>query len=169
MYKAGRPVDMNFDENEHLYVRCQKQHIEGEKLLPTGIRFPDWSVNREKYSEPEDVLIPNFSDWGIVQFKVKNVPELLESPGDIKYNFKVEHDPLEENYSHSEIRTYKNGHHSKNLEVNKTVKKLFRQILSEQMVIIKQPACYLVGLYVIKTLILLKLYIVEINKILNCD
>ncbi|MTJ22697.1 hypothetical protein FJR06_15770 [Dolichospermum sp. UHCC 0352] len=138
MYRMSHPVDMSFDENEKLYNRCQKEHINGERLLPTGIKFPDWSVNREKYSDPEDVLVPNFFDWGIAQFKVSDVPEQIESPGNIKYDFRVEHDPTEDNYAHSEVRTYKDGNHSKKLEVNKTVKKLFRQMLSEKTVIIKQ-------------------------------
>jgi hypothetical protein len=139
MYRSGRPVDMNFDDNENLYNRFRKEYLAEGKFLPTGIKFPDWSVNREKYSEPEDVLIPDFHEWGIAQFKVGDVPDTLPSPGDIKFDFKVEHDPVEDNYSHSEVRSYKNGQHTRKIEVNRTVKKTFRQILSEKIVIVKEP------------------------------
>lgn len=139
MYRAGRPVDMNFDDNENLYNRFKKEFLAEGRFLPAGIKFPDWSVNREKYSEPEDVLIPDYLEWGIAQFKVSDVPAKLASSGDIKYDFKVEHDPEEDNYSHSEVRSYKNGIHTRKIEVNKNVKKIFRQILSEKIVINKQP------------------------------
>ena len=141
MYRNGRLIDPFFDEDELLYNRCLSEHVYREQLLPTGIRFPDWSVNRAKYSEPEDVLVPNFQDWGIAQFEVRNIPKSLISPapGNVKFDFKVEHDPLNDNYSHSEVRTYKNGHHSKNLNVSTTVKKEFRQMLSEKTVLILTP------------------------------
>jgi hypothetical protein len=139
MYRNGRSIDPCFDGDELLYNRCLLEHINGEQLLPTGIRFPDWSVNRAKYSEPEDVLVPDFQDWGIAQFEVRNIPKSLISPGSVKFDFKVEHDPLNDNYSHSEVRTYKNGQHSKDLDVNKTVKKEFRQLLSERTVLISRP------------------------------
>jgi hypothetical protein len=141
MYRSGRSLDQVFDESELLYNRCLAEHIEEERLLATAIRFPDWSVNRAKYSEPEDVLIPDYLDWGIAAFEVGNVPKSLTSPapGNVKYDFRVAHDPVEDNYSHSEVRTYKDEHHEKKLDVNKTVKKLFRQILSEKTVIIRKP------------------------------
>jgi hypothetical protein len=139
MYRAGRSLDQDFDESELLYKRCLAEHIEEERLLATAISFPDWSVNRAKYSEPEDVLIPDYLDWGIAAFEVGNVPKSLISPGNVKYDFRVEHDPVEDNYSHSEVRTYKDEHHDKKLDPNKTVKKRFRQILSEKTVIIRQP------------------------------
>ncbi len=139
MYRVGRPIDSYFEEDELLYNRCRLEHVDGERLLPTGIRFPDWSVNRGKYSEPEDVLIPEYWDWGIAQFEVSSVPKSLNLPGNTQFEFRVEHDPLENNYSHSEVRTYKDGNHHRKLEVNKTVKKQFRQILSDRTLLIRQP------------------------------
>lgn len=141
MYRDGRPVDDNFDDNEHLYNRFKKEFIDQGKFSPMGVKFPDWSVNREKYSDPEDVLIPDFLDWGIAQFKVSDIPNTVPSPpqSDVKYTFKVKHDPAEDNYSHSEVRSYKNEEHTRKIEVNKTVKKFFRQLIAEKTVIIKQP------------------------------
>jgi len=139
MYRNNRHIDPSFDENENLYNRFKQNYFKDGKFLPEGIRFPDWSVNREKYSEPEDVLIPNYSDWGIIEFKVGAIPQSLESLGDVKFDFKVEHDPYDDNYSHSEVRTYKNGVHEKRIDLPKLVKKEFRQRLSEKIIVIKQP------------------------------
>jgi len=139
MYKDDRPIDQFFDKEELLYNRCLSDHIRGNSLLPSAIKFPDWSVNRSKYSDPEDVLFPKFFDWGIAQFTVGDVPDSLTSPGEIIYNFKVDHDPVEDNYAHSEIRTYKEEIHKKDLDVNNTVKKKFRQILAEKTIVIRQP------------------------------
>ncbi|MBW4444358.1 MAG: hypothetical protein KME10_24695 [Plectolyngbya sp. WJT66-NPBG17] len=139
MYRAGRHVDPEFEDDELLYNRCQALHVAEQRLLPTGIKFPDWSVNRSKYSEPDDVLIPTYLDWGIVEFQVDSVPKKLESLGNVVFEFKVEHDPVDDNYSHSEVRTYKEGIHHKNVEVNKTVKKQFRQMLSDRTRLIRSP------------------------------
>lgn len=113
--------------------------VKEQRLLPTGIKFPDWSVNRSKYSEPDDVLIPSYLDWGIAEFQVESVPKKMESPGNVVFEFKVEHDPVDDNYSHSEVRTYKEGTHHKNIDVNKTVKKQFRQMLSDRTRLIRSP------------------------------
>lgn len=139
MWRSDRPVDPDFDESEQLYNRCLAEHVENERLLPTAIKFPDWSVNRAKYSEPDDVLIPSYQNWAIAAFAVGDVPKSLTSSGNVKYDFKVEHDPLDDNYSHSEVRTYKDNRHDKKIDVNKLIKKQFRQILSEKTVVIRKP------------------------------
>ncbi len=139
MYRAGRPVDPDFADDELLYNRCRAVHVAEQRLLPEGIKFPDWSVNRSKYSEPDDVLLPSYSDWGIVEFKVDSVPKKLISPGEVVFEFKVEHDPVEDNYSHSEVRTYKGGVHNKKIDPNTAVKKQFRQMLSDKTRLIRFP------------------------------
>lgn len=102
-----------------------------------GIKFPDFSVNRGKYSEPKDVLIPSWPNFGIVAFRVGDVPPSVSSSG-ITYDFKVEHVPCECNYSHSEVRTYKDGKRPRKVN-NQIVKKKFRQILSERTKILREP------------------------------
>jgi hypothetical protein len=139
MYRQDRLVDPEFAPSEDLYYRCQAQHVAESRLLPTALRFPDFSVNRAKYSEPEDVLVPSYSSWGIASFQVKDIPPAQSSDVDTVYTWNVIHDPNENNYSHSEVRTYKNGHYAKNLSVATTVKKAFRQILSDRARIIKHP------------------------------
>lgn len=143
MYRCGRAIDPIFDEEEILYVRCLSDDVQGERLNPAAIKFPDWSVNRSKYSEPEDVLIPNYQEYGVAAFKVKNIPKTLSSPapGNILSEFKIEHVPEEDNYAHSEVRTYKNGHHDRSIgkKLNSQVKKEFRQLLSDKTFVIRHP------------------------------
>lgn len=139
MFRRGRPADENFGREEKLYYRCQAQHVDGQRLLPQAIRFPNFSVNRSKYSEPEDVLIPSYQDWGISMFSVGDIPEPESTDENTHYSWRVTHDPLEDNYAHSEVRTFKNNIYTDKLQVPKTIKKKFRQILSERITIIHQP------------------------------
>ena len=139
MFRRGRPVDDNFDLSEELYYRCQAQHVDGQWLLPGAIRFPNFSVNRSKYSEPGDVLIPSYQDWGIATFVVKDLPEPESTDKRTEYEWRVVHDPLEDNYAHSEVRTFKNDVYSENIKVPATIKKKFRQILSERIIVTCPP------------------------------
>ncbi len=68
MYRRGRPVDSHFEPTEKLYRHCQGDHIVGDRVLPQAFRAPDFSVNRGKYSQPEDVLMPSYERWGVVSF-----------------------------------------------------------------------------------------------------
>jgi hypothetical protein len=139
MYRNGRPVDPNFDHDENLYRRCKGDQIDGDRLARDAIGFPDWSVNRARYSEPGDALLPDWPDWGVVRFTVGSVPPRITSPGGPVFEFRVEHVPEDRNYAHSEVRSYKNGQHSRKLDVPKTVKVEFRQRLSEQTTVIIEP------------------------------
>ena len=139
MFRRNRPIDENFDLEEELYYRCQAQHVDEQRLLPGAIRFPNFSVNRSKYSEPEDVLIPSYQDWGIATFRVGNLPEPELTDDTTEYEWRVVHDPLEDNYAHSEVRTFKNSVYSENLKVPSTIKKKFRQILSERIIVTHHP------------------------------
>ena len=139
----GRPADPDFDQQEKLYHRFEKlQKASDGKFYPASIRFPDFSVNRERYSKPEDVLYPNYKGLGIVSFKVEDLPEPIltgeGSKNETTYTFVPVHDPLEENYAHSEIRTFKNGHYSKNMDVSKKVKFKFRTHLANKLNVEKE-------------------------------
>jgi hypothetical protein len=140
MLRQLRPVDSHFESSETLYYRCRAEHISGDRLLPQAIRFPDFSVNRSKYSEPEDVLVPTYLNWGVSAFHVSDLPLAQQTDAQTVYSWQVIHDPLEDNYSHSEVRTDKNGQYSKTLDVPKTMKKFFRQVLSDKARILKQPS-----------------------------
>jgi len=136
--RRGRPVDDTFEAEEQLYRACRREHVVETRLLPAAISFRDWSLNRGKYSEPEDVLIGR-EGFGIAKFKVGDVPTSLCSATGNIFDFRVEHAPEEDNYSHSRIIVGRDGTFRHNLDVPSQVKKSFRQILSDKLTIIQQP------------------------------
>ena len=141
LLKGNRQPEQRFAPDERLFHRFNKMMKENKHLYPSSIRFPDFSVNREKLSLPEDVLLheyPKYLKWGIVSFKVKDIPEPIAADNRTEYEFKVVHDPIDFNYAHSEVRTYKNGSYSQNMKISKLVKKAFRYKLSERLSIIKE-------------------------------
>lgn len=150
--RRGRAADTDFTPTEQLYRRCPVTELDPadpERLFPNLISFyPDWSVNRQKFSEPEDVLYPDYLGWGVAAFQVKDIPSPMKTEGNVAYHWDVQHQPSEENYSHTEIWTYKHGTHLANPKAEtdpkppdlpKTIKKYFRTVLSERARIICAP------------------------------
>ncbi len=142
MYRQGRPEDPVFAPDEWLYMRAAREHIDTGRLLPAAISFTEQSVNRSKYSEPEWVLIPRYHHCGIGAFLVRDIPANLASPASVSYAFRPVHVPLEDNYAHSEVRTFRGGvyepHSGK--KVNQTVKAAFRAQLADRAIILKPAA-----------------------------
>jgi hypothetical protein len=139
MYRRGRPVVPDFDADEELYRRCLNEHADSGHLLPAAIGFRNWSVNRQRFSEPGDVLIPDWPDWGVAAFQVSHVLPAMQLPGGPQYTFRAEHVPDEDNYAHSEIRTYKDGVPPPKPEPPQEIKKKFRQLISDGSRIVIPP------------------------------
>ena len=137
MYRRGRPKDLVFLPEEGLFIRFNQ--FEGKKVHPLCIRYPNQSVNRGKYSKPEWVLIPEskFGCWGYGTIKVEDIPKSLISTGGVINNLTVKHDPFEDNYSHSEIRAYRNSDSVKN--PTKSIRSKFRVKFSRKIQILKKP------------------------------
>lgn len=144
--------DPQFEDTEPLYLRFPppQGYIAPEdraaitKLTDPQVRFPDFSVNRGKYSKPSDVLRPQDVGWGVAQFQVGDVPQAIydsearSTP--IVYTFRVEHVPLPENYAHSEVRTYADGSHlTDKRQVRKKIRKEFRERLRRKMAVPIEP------------------------------
>lgn len=109
-------------------------------LTNDQIRFPDFSVNRGKYSSPRDVLRPTDTGWGVATFLVRDIPPTL-THGTTQYDFKVIHLPESTNYAHSEVRTFVGGTRLLNKDdVKQTSRKQFRNQLRSQMQIAIHPA-----------------------------
>jgi len=134
-----------FELEEKLFQRFnQLLEVQGH-LYPNSVRLPDFSVNRQKFSRPEDVLLfdfPNCLEWGVSAFKAKYIPTpfiVHDTNKNINniFEFCVWHDPEEDNYSHSEVRGLKNNQRFKN--ISKKLKKSFRFKLSEKLEILKHP------------------------------
>jgi hypothetical protein len=138
MFRNGRPIDPNFLPDEELYIRFDR--IDGKNVDPACIKAPVQSVNRSKYSRAEWVLLaryPQFLDWGYGSFKVSDIPESITSEFNITHFYKVEHVPLEDNYSHSEVRAYKNGELVR--RKNDAIRLKYRVILSQKIIILRMP------------------------------
>jgi len=125
-----------------LYMRVRKCHVEGRRLTDvSAIRFPDQSVNRSKYGKGSDVLIPDpdrekSSRWihlGVLEFPVKAVPACLTANDHVVCDFRVEHDPVEHNYGHSEIRVYRDGRRVRDKKgIGKAHRKRYRLAIMEE-------------------------------------
>ena len=139
MFRRGRPADPLFTPGECLYFRCLSDWVNPNgHVKPANVRFPDQSVNRQKYSKAGDVLIPDDEPkspewifWGVARLTVGEIPGDILTSGGVMYAFSVEHDPREDNYGHSELRVYKNGARERNSKkINEGVKKKYRTDLA---------------------------------------
>ena len=138
MFRNGRPIDSVFSPDEELYIRFDR--TDGKNVDPGCIRAPVQSVNRSKYSKAEWVVLanyPKFLNWGYGSFKVCDVPESITSEYGITHFIKVEHDPLDDNYSHSELKAYKNGELVK--RKYDAIRLKYRVILSQRIIILRMP------------------------------
>lgn len=137
------PADPHFLPDENLYHRIQKSWLgEDGRLLPPTIRCPNPSVNRSKYSEPQDVLKPNWLDWGVVSIQVGDIPHQITSPGPtgIKYLFCVQHNPIIGNAAHCEIEAFKEGEPQRLEDIpSKEVKKKFRTSFARKANLVIPP------------------------------
>jgi hypothetical protein len=109
MYRRGRTEDTVFGPDELLYRRYLKEHWIDGSFSNLGFKFPDdsgQSVNRQKYSEPEDVLFLNgtFDDeMGVLEFAVRDIPQRLSVDRGPGFVFFPKHVPEELNFAHSEV------------------------------------------------------------------
>jgi hypothetical protein len=112
MRQHGRSPDQHFDPAERLFRRFRPVDLEGTTVAVDAIELPDMSVNREKYGPPDWLLLDEaFETWGVAAFRVHDVPAEITHLGVIQYTFGVEHQPLRNNYPHSEVRAYRDGDH----------------------------------------------------------
>ena len=151
LFRGDRKSDQDFRPNERLFFRCLADCIDSEgNIKPTFVRPPNQSVNREKYSLPTDVLLPDqlqqHKDWllfGVLAATVERLPKEMTS-GDHKnkvtYTFYVSHEPEEDNYSHSELTMSKNGkREQKSSKINDEIKKKYKIDLAAELKLIVTP------------------------------
>ena len=143
MLQRNREVDGNFKGWHQLYRRCEKEDIIGDRLNPSRIKYANTSVNWSKYSKPWDVVFDH-PKQGIAQLSVHHLPtELPKKPPagakPVLHSFLPEHYPEQQNYSHSQIMTFKAGVKLVKPELPATVKKEFRTIVSDRSLILLMP------------------------------
>ena len=110
MIRDGRPLVVEFHGSEYLYLRYSNKHWVNGELDSTAIRGECPSFNRGSMSEPEDVLYSEdnrYQQMGAVWCSAGEIPSPVSKPPAPAAAFKPVHDPLEDNYSHCEIRSKK--------------------------------------------------------------
>jgi hypothetical protein len=133
-----------------LYYRSQAEDdFQGNYLNPLRIRLFDISVNWSKYSKPWDVIYGH-SDAGIAEFVVREVRRDLPTelpPANPRQRHQPKrrtylpwHDPIDDNYSHTEIAVLRDGRRvTDHNQITTEAKKEFRQILSDRSRVIRAP------------------------------
>ena len=143
LYRNKRDEDSEFSPEEDLYIRFDV--TVGKLVNPDSIRCPNTSVNRSKYcSNPEYVLLakyPKYLNWGYGEFKVNSIPEPHQLEGGGYYEFLIRHEPEEDNYSHSAIKSFKDRNYDKpkNRFSSRHLERYFQTTLSQRIKILKEP------------------------------
>ena len=142
MFRNGRGADNRFFPHHRLFHRCTAEDIAGDRLIPSRINYKNTSVNWSKYSKAWDVIF-DYKGCGIVQFLVKHLPRRLPivPPNDKAriFAFAPVHEPLDVNYSHSEIGTFVGAERLSDANLSSTAKKEFRAELSDRCMVLWLP------------------------------
>lgn len=141
----GRELVPDFTDTERLFFRVASKDIQSGRVLPAGVHFPNQSVNRERFSFACDVLLPEPANeksrrWyllGVACFLAADFPRECRDGANVIYKFTVEHAPVEDNYSHSEVRAYKDG--VLNQKGTKLIRKEYRADLAGKLKVIVAP------------------------------
>jgi hypothetical protein len=115
MLRRGKP-EIPVASDERLYVRFNDGELDSSGPTNAMFKAPDQSLNRSnaggKYwftlmPEPDEKDLPKKLRMGVVSFAADVIPsEILTEDKSLAYNFRVEHDPMEHNYYHCEVRIY---------------------------------------------------------------
>lgn len=148
MHWDGETVDNDFLPEERLFLRIPPQHTDGERLLPTAVRSTDQSVNREKYGPKPEWVLWRFNErtgkdeflvaWAVFAIKVGEIPSPVSVPNADAVEYRVEHDPIPLNSSHSEIRAFKND--NRKADINKRVAAEFKKEFCKVCGLVRRPA-----------------------------
>jgi hypothetical protein len=113
MLREGRPVDGEFKADEFLYRRVSPSNWDGTEVELDAINLPDMSVLRAKYAHPEWARLEDddYADWGVVGFRVREIPTNLVHLGVFLWTFEARHRPIKRNYPHSEVWAFEDGVH----------------------------------------------------------
>jgi len=138
MRRNGRPVAQDFQPDEKLFRRYAVNHLIDGKFSPIGLSFDTPpSVNREKFSQPGDVLFSEtneFANWGVWSVKTGDLPSTFPED-EPAFSFYPKHTPMEDNYSHSEIWSEHVPPTGSYAKPSKSVRKLIRTFLSQRIVV----------------------------------
>lgn len=138
--RNDRAIDSNFKRFERIYFRVMPDDFLEDRINPVRIRCFNMSVNWSKYSCPLDVICPQPSS-GIARLLICRLPAIfpkeLSDEKEKKHEFFLEHDPLDDNYSHCQVACMKGDQRAmKDSVLSRTAKKEYRTLISDHSVII---------------------------------
>lgn len=138
----ARLLDEPIPPSEELYRSISPlDATDGEAVLESAVDLPATSVNRSKYSRPEDVLTamrPN--DTGVAMVRVRDLPAPMTSPSGQTWEFVADDDPTTINNAHAEIRVKRRGQSYEGMKPSsKVFKGELRKELASRMRIIMRP------------------------------
>jgi hypothetical protein len=121
MYQRGRPFEAAFpDLNELLYRRCDPEHVESGRVLPVAVEQFNLSVLRSRFGDPDharwdsrvaakDGIAYVYPDWHVIQFSVSDATVVITptNPAAQIHSFRPVHDPLADNYAHTELGLFR--------------------------------------------------------------
>lgn len=145
VHRNGREVDHTFDPDEHLFRRYPKRYLVNGKPVPITMQFEadsGISVNRSRYSQPQDVLEPDCCDGEsrpecvVLDIHCDEVPkEITTKDGSGRvFRFRLAHKPKELCFAHSEIWCNQQGDIRQACEEPpRHVKDIFRVEIARQL------------------------------------
>jgi hypothetical protein len=136
MIRNGRPALTHFAPDELLFLRYGVDDFVNGQLAAAAIHFPKQSVNRGRFSEPGDVLFHNdgkYDGLGAVEFDVADIPATITGDQGSTYRFFMHHEPLDDNYGHSEIWSARPRAEEEYREPSKSTKLQFRMQLCKRI------------------------------------
>lgn len=138
--RAGRAPDPVFSPAEELYRRFSKQDLDGfGEFIDARLSFAI-STNRQKFSQPEDVLYSStnaYAGFGVVRVLVQDIPAPVEDDQRRSFWFRPCHLPEEDNYSHTHIQCEYEAPVGQEVTGSKSARKKCRSILKQKFVILK--------------------------------
>lgn len=143
VYSNGRMADQNFPLDELLFRRFPRGSLVNGWPTPLNIPMEEVSgisVNRARFSLPQDVLEPDCCNGNhrtgmvVLEFAVDDLPRTIAA-NDREYAFVPKHVPRECCYAHSEIWCNSEGNIEQPCErPSKTIRDLFRAELLSKIV-----------------------------------
>jgi hypothetical protein len=134
-----RSTDEPIPAQEELYRSIEPGHLDGERVLEGGVDMPACSFNRQKYSQPSQVLSPK-RPWetSIAMLVASNLPGPIARDNAVPYLFVVADDPCPsqdpENEAHAEVRIAREGtDYDPKHKPPSRVKKQAREALADRM------------------------------------
>lgn len=146
VHRNGREEDQTFAPDERLFRRYPKKHLYDGKPGPLSLMTfqadSGISVNRNKYSEPQDVLEPDCCEgahkpgYVVLDIHSSDVPaEIPVTDGSGRvFQFRIVHKPGEWCFAHSEICCNEQGDAGlAHREPPKHVRNIFRGVLARHL------------------------------------